>query len=51
MIFIIYYSYMDTDSIFNVTAEGYENLDYMIKYVENNLNAKIEYIRIKKGAC
>ena len=48
MYFIIYYSYVDTDTIFNIKALNYEELDYMINYVKSTLKAKIEFIKIRE---
>lgn len=48
MYFIIYYSYVESETIFNMKALNYEDLDYKISYIKNTLNAKIEYIKVKE---
>lgn len=48
MYFVVYYSYLETDTLFNIKASNLEELDYMIKYVKKTLNAKIEFIKVKE---
>lgn len=48
MYFVVYYSYLKKDTIFSMHAEGYDGLEYVIKYIQKNLGAQIEYIKISK---
>lgn len=48
MFFVIYYSYLKSDTIFSMHAEGYDGLDYALNYIKKNLGAQIEYIKISK---